>query len=216
MNKLMAFFVFTFICGSVIGLAFEGATGIASTRLSDDITELDTTIPVVSVSGFQNSPGDTLDFLTIGKETLTYTGINNTTDIVDGKTCPCFTTVVRGESTHEGKDTTSVSHSGPDPDKVPKRYGALVMSPQTSLINNAIGFNVAEQMSTAGKLKAIVTTPFTLMSVAIKLVAWDFAFLEGKYVFLKYILLYPISAGFIWAVWAMFSGTAMSIFKGIK
>ena len=63
MNKLMAFFVFTFIAGSIIGLAFEGANGISSTRLTANITATDTTIPVGSVSGFLGS-----DYLNIRNE----------------------------------------------------------------------------------------------------------------------------------------------------
>ena len=87
------------------------------------------------------------------------------------------------------------------------------MNTSSSLINNAVGFNIAQQMSTAGAWKTVIASPYTLMKTVVKLVAWDFAFLEGKYVFFKYLILYPISAGFIWTMWAMFSGTAMSILR---
>ena len=207
MNKLMAFFVFTFIAGSIIGLAFEGANGISSTRLTANITATDTTIPVGSVSGFLGS-----DYLNIRNETLSYSG-RQVSGTVDSKTCPCITGVQRGQDDYTGESTEAKAHPGPDLTKSPARHGATVMNTSSSLINNAVGFNIAQQMSTAGAWKTVIASPYTLMKTVVKLVAWDFAFLEGKYVFFKYLILYPISAGFIWTMWAMFSGTAMSILR---
>ena len=38
--------------------------------------------------------------------------------------------------------------------------------------------------------------PSFLQAVA-KMVAWDYAFLEGPYVYVKYLILYPLSAGMV-------------------
>ena len=215
MNKLMAFFVFTFIAGSMIGLSFEGANGIASTRLTTNITKADTAIPVGSVTGFLGS-----DFLQIGNETIKYTGrqTSGTIESFTGSgvfhTCPCFIEVIRGVNNHADESTEAKSHKGPgDPAGNRPEHGSTVMSTSTSIVNNAVGFNLAEEMSTAGVFKTVVTSPFIIMKTVVKLVAWDFSFLEGKYVFFKFLILYPISAGFIWSMWAMFSGTAISILR---
>ena len=214
MNKLMAFFVFTFIAGSIIGLAFEGANGISSTRLTATVTSADTAIPVTSVAGFLNS-----DFVQINNETIKYTS-KQTAGSIESFTgsgvfynCPCFTNLTRGVDNHAAETSEAKAHAGPDNLKVPPRHGSTVMSISTSIVNNAVGFNLAEEMSTAGMFKTVITSPFIIMKTVVKLVAWDFAFLEGKYVFFKFLILYPISAGFIWSMWAMFSGTAMSILR---
>ena len=206
MNKLMAFFVFTFIAGSIIGLAFEGANGISSTRLTSTISSTDTTIPVGSVSGFLSS-----DYLQIGNETLAYSG-KQTSGTLNGKTCPCFTGVTRGVDDYTGASTEAKAHVGPNLSKIPARHGSTVMNTSSSLINNAVGFNIAQQMSTAGAWKTVVTSPFTIMKTVVKLVAWDFAFLEGDFSYFKYILLYPLSAGFVATIIVISANTIRGIF----
>ena len=216
----MAFFMFTFICGSMISFAMEGGSGVAATTLTaqndaspgyQNLEDDDTTIAVVSVSGFL--PGG--DRLTIGKESVKYNGVNSSTSLIDGRVCPCLTSVTRGYMDFTGEPTKAEVHQGPTVSTPggPSIKGAKIYNRGSSIVNTAIGFNVADSLSTVGKIKTAVTVPNALIKMVVKLVAWDFAFLEGNFAYFKYIFLYPISAGFVWTMWTMGAGMAMSVFK---
>ena len=216
----MAFFMFTFIAGSMISFSMEGGSGVAATTLTDQdnvtggyqkLGAADTTIAVVSVRGFL--PGG--DRLTIEKESILYTGVENSTAVIDSRVCPCLTGVVRGSNDYTGEETTAASHKGPVAAGVgsPPRKGTKVYNRGSSVVNQAIGFNIGETSSVLGKFKAGFQLPGALVKLVIKLVAWDFAFLEGNYVYFKYLFLYPISAGFVWTVISMGGTMAMSILK---
>ena len=210
MNKLMAFFMFTFICGTIISFSMEGGSGIAGTTVSANVDKTQDVIPVVSVNGFL--PGG--DRLTLGRETIMYGSVQDS-GVYLTYTCPCFKSVDRGADDYTGKATKKQEHLGPvalSPG-TPARKGAKVYNRGSSIVNQAIGFNVGEASSTLGKFTTGLKVPGALIKLVIKLVAWDFAFLEGNYVYFKYIFLYPISAGFIWTVISMGGGMAMSILK---
>ncbi len=212
MNKLMAFFMFTFIAGSIISFSMEGGSGIAGTTISapGGITADQTTIPVVSVIGFL--PGG--DRLTIEKESIMYGSVQDS-GIYLTHTCPCLKDVVRGADDYTGDDTKKSSHAGPSGavPGTPSIKGTKVFNRGSSIVNQAIGFNIGEASSTLGKFTTGLKVPGALIKLVIKLVAWDFAFLEGNYVYFKYLFLYPISAGFVWTVISMGGGMAMSILK---
>jgi len=221
MNKLMAFFMFTFIAGSMISFSMEGGSGVAATTIKDqsivtgyqNLTASDDTIAVVSVRGFL--PGG--DRLTIEKESILYTSVeeNFVLDGTGSRYCPCFLGVVRGSNDYTGEETTAAGHLGPVAAGVgsPPKKGTKVYNRGSSIVNQAIGFNIGETSSVLGKFKAGFQLPGALVKLVIKLVAWDFAFLEGNYVYFKYLLLYPISAGFVWTVISMGGTMAMSILK---
>ena len=212
MNKLMAFFMFTFICGTIISFSMEGGSGIAGTTVSAAIDDSQTTIPVTSVNGFL--PGG--DRLTIEKENILY-GSLQATGVYLAYTCPCIKDVVRGADDYTGEDTKPASHGGPTTglpgSGTPSKKGTKVFNRGSSIVNQAIGFNIGEASSTLGKFTTGLKVPGALIKLVIKLVAWDFAFLEGNYVYFKYMFLYPISAGFVWTVISMGGGMAMSILK---
>ena len=210
MNKLMAFFMFTFIAGTIISFSMEGGSGIAGTTLSYAVDAEQTTIPVMSVTGFL--PGG--DRLTLEKESIMYGSVQPTSTYLTF-ICPCLKDVVRGADDYTGDDTKASAHSGPGVASpgTPSRKGAKVFNRGSSIVNQAIGFNIGEASSTLGKLTTGLKVPGALIKLVIKLVAWDFAFLEGNYVYFKYMFLYPISAGFVWTVISMGGGMAMSILK---
>ena len=71
------------------------------------------------------------------------------------------------------------------------------------IINVLVGFDVTSSFSdggTFGAFKGFVNGishgPQFLGAVG-KMVAWDYNFLEGPYVYVKYILFYPLSAGMV-------------------
>lgn len=270
MNKLMAFFVFTFICGSMISFTMEGGSGIVTTHLKSTITASQNVIPVNSIVGFLTGG----DRITIEDEDIRYnsiqaTGIVTSVDpgadglydsstlgaavnndnvcedgslwlptrtllansCVDGPdadilpetgeiayTCPCMVLtnsvtvpIIRGADSYDGEETEAKPHAGPDPAKVPARRGTKVFNRGSSLVNQALGMNIAQSATTAGVAKTFVLLPIALSKTAIKLVAWDFAYLEGNFSYFKYMILYPISAGFMYTILI----TGASLFQGV-
>lgn len=208
MNKLMAFFVFTFIAGSMIGFIMEGGSGVATTTLTQPLLKADTTAYVVSSSGFLTGG----DRLSIAKEEFRYSGIQKTGTLM-GKACPCLTGLDRGVEDSQGSSTDAEDHRGPDLTKVPPRKGAKVFNRGSTVVNQVIGFNLAESMSAAGAIGTAVTLPLNIAKTAVKLVAWDFAFLEGNYAYFKYIFLYPVSAGFVYTILIVMANLFQGIFK---
>lgn len=263
MNKLMAFFVFTFICGSMISFTMEGGSGIVTTHLKDTITASQNVIPVNSVTGFLTGG----DRITIEDEDIRYNsvqvagtfdsvdpgadglydpdivgaGINNDNVCEDGSlwlstrvletnaciglvtavieyTCPCMiltnsktVSILRGADSYDGEETEVKPHAGPDNSKVPPRRGTKVFNRGSSLVNQALGMNIAQSATTAGVAKTFVLLPIALSKTAIKLIAWDFAYLDGNFSYFKYMILYPISAGFMYTILI----TGANLFQGV-
>jgi len=263
MNKLMAFFVFTFICGSMISFTMEGGSGIVTTHLKDTITASQNVIPVNSIVGFLTGG----DRITIEDEDIRYNSvqaagiitsvdpgadglydsstlgaaINNDNVCEDGSiwlasrtlitnacvgavtgeiayTCPCMVLtnsntvpIMRGADSYDSEETEAKPHAGPDNSKVPPRRGTKVFNRGSSLVNQALGMNIAQSATTAGVAKTFVLLPIALSKTAIKLVAWDFAYLEGNFSYFKYMILYPISAGFMYTILI----TGASLFQGV-
>tara|TARA_B100000749_G_scaffold233194_1_gene190298 strand:- start:624 stop:1460 length:837 start_codon:yes stop_codon:yes gene_type:complete len=275
MNKLMAFFVFTFICGSMISFTMEGGSGIVTTHLKSTITASQNVIPVNSVTGFLTGG----DRITIEDEDIRYNSvqaagvvtsvdpgadgkskitpddlatitlaINNDNVCEDGSlwlatrtiladscidgpdadilpetgeiayTCPCMiltnsetVPITRGADSYDSEETEAKPHAGPDNSKVPPRRGTKVFNRGSSLVNQALGMNIAQSATTAGVAKTFVLLPIALSKTAIKLIAWDFAYLDGNFSYFKYMILYPISAGFMYTILI----TGANLFQGV-
>ena len=265
MNKLMAFFVFTFICGSMISFTMEGGSGIVTTHLKSTITASQNVIPVNSVTGFLTGG----DRITIEDEDIRYNSVQATGVVTsvdpgaDGKynddplqlgaavnndnvcedgslwlptrtllanscigpvsgeiayTCPCMiltnsetVPITRGADSYDSEETEAKPHAGPDNAKVPPRRGTKVFNRGSSLVNQALGMNIAQSATTAGVAKTFVLLPIALSKTAIKLIAWDFAYLDGNFSYFKYMILYPISAGFMYTILI----TGANLFQGV-
>lgn len=191
MNKLMAFFMFTFIAGTIIGLLMEGGSGMVATSITSSITAEDNVLPVASITGFK-SGGDRLQ---IGKEAFTYTslqisGINGT------KTCPCLVGVDRGVIGIDGEGTTAAAHDGPGNINGNITHGSMVYNRGSAMVNDSLDFNI---ISSKGEFQ--ISSAFEnakkLSGMVAKVITWDFSFLEGNFSYFKYIVLYPLSAGFV-------------------
>lgn len=78
-------------------------------------------------------------------------------------------------------------------------------STDVSILNALVGFNVVE-MSDLGLL-AIPKMAIGFFTVGVpNLILWDYSFLDGAYEIVKWLLLYPLSIGFVWAIISMFVG----------
>ena len=172
MNKLFAFMSFCFISMTILSFAIDGQVGLAATRLSSPLASDDTTAYVTTTDGFMDA-----DILMIEGEIVYYSG----------KTATSFTGLTRGY-----KDTDAQEH----------KTSQKVFNEPTGLMNQAVGFNIVEMMSRDGPIKVMWNLPGALVSFFAKLVMWDFSFLEGNLMgfplaYIKYLILYPISAGFV-------------------
>jgi len=172
MGKLLTFFIMVFAIGTVLSAVMDEETAFAVTSLTADVGEEDTTLQVASTADFLDS-----GYLWIGDERVQYTG----------KTDTSFTGVTRGVVDENNEGGTATSHSA----------GDKVMNTEANVINSLLGYN---RMATRTEL-GIMEYPMFLwriLTVAVpKMITWDYGYLEGDMVLLKYVLLYPISAGFI-------------------
>jgi len=127
-HKLLFSFLAMFVGVSILGAIMEGGGGIVSTTLAADISENATFIPATSTALFADS-----DIITIDEEMILYTSLNSSG----------FHAHTRGYS-----DTRATAH----------KAGAKIYTQEASVINNALGFNVAVEIKTAGAF-AIFTIP---------------------------------------------------------
>jgi len=193
MNKLIAFFVFVFICGSLIGFTSEGQIALATTVLSADVDDESTVIPVSDTTDFLSA-----HFVIIGSELIQYTAKTDTCPAPYAAQPECFTGAIRGAG-----NTSAQGHNS----------GLRVYNQVTGVVNQIVGFNLTEQMSTSGTFSLALQLPVAFANAFIKALVWDFSFLQGPYAFFKYIVLYPISGGFIWSIYIMFSNIFVSLFR---
>tara|TARA_R110002020_G_C15993747_1_gene749580 strand:+ start:57 stop:620 length:564 start_codon:yes stop_codon:yes gene_type:complete len=174
--NLFMFFVFIFGCVSVISAIVDGHTGLETTTLTAAVTESDTTIYVKTTDPFVNE-----GVIMIGDETICYTDKTSTT----------FTGVTRGE------DCRSTSRAQAFP------VNQQVMSEAPGVINTLVGFDITSAFADGGFIglaKGIYTSaknlPSFLNAVA-RMIVWDYSFLDGPFVYIKFLVLYPLSAGMV-------------------
>jgi len=180
MGKLLTFFIILFSVGTIMSAVMEQEVAFATTSLTADIDDDDATLQVDSTADFLDS-----GYLWIGDERVQYTG----------KTDTSFTGVSRGIADENDEGGTATSHSS----------GDKVMNERASVINSMLGYN---RMTTRTEL-GIMEYPMFLWKILTKavpkLLTWDYSYLEGDMVLLKYALFYPISAGFVISLigWAL-------------
>ena len=190
--------VFLFTIGQIFSFAIDAGSGIAGTTLTAAIAADDRYIPIASAGGFLDS--DERVFLR-GEE-LSYESIK-TADADCGEfDAPCLDT---------GEDAAGRGINGTKASTHPT--GSKVMTEGPGLLNEVVTFRVGSIDSAFG----IITFPFkaagALLKFLAKMVIWDFAFLSGNGVYLKFILLYPLSAAAVLAFLKM-STDAISRFTG--
>ncbi len=128
-----------------------GSMPFASTRLTANISDISSTIPVTSTNGFPR-PG----IIVIGDERIAYSGTSNST--FDGNPAQPLT---RGSG-----GTIAVAHSS----------GATVRMIESSLINSSIDYNLAIIADVAG-LQAFLTAPLAIFDIIKSFAVAPFAFL---------------------------------------
>jgi len=170
MNILITAFMLFYLMNVMVGAIMEGGGGIAATRLTADITPASNTLSVVSTEGFLRS-----NYVIIGSEKIRYASTTDTTMVV-----------ATGGRGWDGTD--AAAHS----------TGAYVYSPEASVFNYALGFNVASTGSDAGEISVPLVLKNFLFVTLPKLVTWDFPQykVNAWLLIIRYVLI-AISTGFL-------------------
>ena len=174
---------FIFVLGNIFSMMLEGSSGIASTRLNGAITAVTLTIPIDSANGFLSA--DTRVF--IENEEMQYDSIQTTS----GGGCAVAPCLILSGVEDRGLNGTDASAHADD---------IKVLSEAAGLLNQVVGFQVGEVDSVVGAIKAPFQMIFAVSKFAAKAVMWDYSFLEGNGVFIKYTVLYPLSLAFVVAM----------------
>ena len=182
--KAFSFFAFCFVCGTFLSGIMEGETAYAVTSLTADIAASATTIAVIDTTDFLDGPDDVF----VRAEKIRYTNTDATH----------FLGVSRGM---EGTD--AVAHG----------EGAKVKNESSNVLNNLLGYNVATTAASYGTTAAIVGLGWNLLNSIPRMIAWNYSYLDGQLAMIKYLILWPISAGFVFSLGMVFITTVMSIFR---
>ena len=170
MSNRLTFFVSAFFIMQVLSFIIEGESAIATTELAANIDNEVLLVAVISTTGFIA----TNDFFTLDNEDICYSTTTATTFVVSERGC-------RGS------------------DSAPHVAGQRVYNDATGLINSLIGFDVLQVLADdgffKGGIKAFTALPGIAKSVG-KMVIWDYSYLEGSMVWLKYAL-FGISAAMV-------------------
>ena len=130
MSKMIGGLVFMYIIFSVLLSFMNGGGGLNTTVLLADMSPTDTVATVESTAGFLSA-----DIVIIGGESMTYTSLDYTH--------------FYGLDRNSGASHYAVNSDGAN---------TFVYSQQTSLINNALGFNVNAVTTSSGVI-SIFTIP---------------------------------------------------------
>jgi hypothetical protein len=164
--KLVAGFMLLFFLGTLLSSVMEGGGGFVATTLTADITAASGTLNVTSTEGFFRN-----DYVHIGNEKVMYT---NTTAM-------SFTGCTRG---YDG--TTAAAHS----------RGDRVYSPDMTVLNSALGFNVATTGGSVGEIGVLTMFKNFFFITLPKLITWDYSWCKtGWTIYIRLIMAF-VSVGF--------------------
>lgn len=170
MSKLIAFFILGMLFMGVFGAIMAGGGGPATTRLTDTITATDTTIPVVSTSGFLS-----VDSIMIGNERILYSSKDATNFYVATNGRGYMSTIA---DAHTELDNVHSSSAG--------------------IMNKMAGYNLGVITEATGAW-ALVTLPFALLKMMANAIWIDFTFLGTDLAFISYIWI-ALAIGFVFTV----------------
>ena len=183
MNKLWAFFIFTFSSMTMVSFMMEGEQAFSATVLTAALPESSSTMTVSSTAGFLSA-----DILYLDEEIITYTGLTATS----------FTGLTRGAQRS---------------DDAPHSIGKLVYSESSGMLNSVVGYNVGQTLTTVNPLLAPFQLAKVLFKIVIKITTANYSFLEGDLVWIKILIWGPLTAGFIVSLVLMFATGFQSVFR---
>lgn len=179
-TNLLMFFVFATICGAILDGILGGNSGIATAELTANMSETAITASVDDVSAFP-----TIGIVTIEGEIMCYRSRTNTTlsGLERGKRCGAGALVTTPVKAHQS--------------------GRRIYSEGSGVLNDILNINIASNFSDGGfvgqirgVIKTIAAAP-QFIAILARMIMWDFTFLTGQYVYVKYIILGALSAGLV-------------------
>ena len=180
-TNLFMFFVFATLCAAILDGVMGGTTGMSTSILTADLSSTGTTANVQNATFFEPAPA----VVTIGDELMCYSGKTDTT----------LTGLTRGKRCASNARTTSVVSE--------HLAGRRVYSEAPGMFNEIIDFDVAASFSEggfSGAIRGIVSTirlaPEFILVLG-RMVMWDFSFLTGPYVYVRYLVLGALSGGLV-------------------
>lgn len=180
-TNLLMFFVFATLCAAILDGVLGGSVGIATTSLTSNLSETAVTASVNDASSLPSSNG----VIIIDGEIICYRTRTDTT----------LTGLLRGKRCGDGaKVTSSVSEH---------LSGARVYNEASGLLNEIVNINIASNFSDGGfvgQVRGVVKTVFAapqFIGILARMIMWDFTFLTGPYVYVKYLVLGALSAGMV-------------------
>ncbi len=183
LDKKLMFFMLLFVYGTIMTFSMAGQTGISSTVLTNSITaESADDLVVTSTELFLIA-----DAVMIDEEIIEYTGITDTT----------FTGITRGT-----RGTTEAPHGA----------ATVVHNEPMGIINAMMGFRVLDMLTDngliIGSFQVAAALPSFFVNSVMKLMLWDFEFLEGNGIWLR-AFLWVLNVGLAISLisWALKRGT---------
>lgn len=191
MNKLLVFFIVAYFFGQIVSFAVDGESAVAATRLSAGLSSTETSVAAVtSTVGFFTAD----DFFFVDEEMICYSTTTSTT----------FVTLTRGCN-----KTEVATHSS----------GSAIYNETIGILNETVGFGLAESLSSAGGFGVIFEAPGFFSTVIPRLVAWDYSFFEGEVYGFPLIYFqamgWAISAGLVIMIVVMFINVLMGVFARV-
>ena len=184
--------MFLYILMTLMSFAIDGQENFASTKLVNDISSQAAEMRIDDMAGFRQGRQGQATLagrVQVRGEYIGYSYIA-ASEGADGQAVVVMRGLRRGLS-----GSNAAAHPA----------GTQVYSERTSVLNNAIGFNLVEADSLWGKVTLPVQGAFLFANVVGKVMLWDYQYLDGHGFWLKLILLYPLSFLMVFALIKLFS-----------
>lgn len=178
--------LFFWTIGQVISFMLEGTSGLSATSLTADITATSLYIPIASANGLPASD----ERVFIEDEEIRYDAIQATADA----NCPSPPCLVLSADDRGINDTDADSHAA----------GTRLLWETGGLLNQVVGFRVGNVDTVLGPVPFIVQNAMVLGKFIARMVTWDWSIFEGNAVYVKYLVLYPLSGAMVVAIVSLF------------
>ncbi len=180
-TNLLMFFVFATLCAAILDGVLGGNQGLASAELTVDMTETATSATVNDASAFSDENG----VVFIEGEIMCYATRTDTvlSGLLRGRRCGNNAPVVSAVTTHAA--------------------GKRIYDEGSGTLNEILNINIASNFSDGGfvgQIRGVVKTVAAapqFIAVLARMLMWDFSFLSGQYVYVKYLVLGALSAGLV-------------------
>lgn len=201
--------VVLFVGGTIFSYVTDGRSGIGSTETRTHVGVGYWAIPVGSLAGFVPEKYGEL-YVEMDEPGQLSVGGSEVMEYIAG-------VYVNGHA--DWSCVTPGNHTLPAPclivrrsDPVEHAAGTYIYNENAAALNEFVGFRIAQRDTPFGALTFPFHAAGAIASFVGKVLLWDWQFLEGNAVYLKWFLCWPLSAMLIFAIVKLFIDAA-SIFS---